>query len=245
MIWRLFVVIPALSIAAVSAAQTLASDNFEAATVGSQLKTVSGWDSTGDTGLVISSTQARGTKSVQADFSTSGWTSGSKWNWKNISYDPTATSNKRLESEVWIFLGSGHTAGSQLGLDAYDASVSRFAMTRINVQTGDVLLFNGTTTVGTATGKTTLNAWNKLTLVMDFQALTATVKVNDVDAGLSTAITSGTVTDVDLVAFKATGDTGNNVFFDDYKVAAVPEPASVAALGLGVAALLRRRRLSR
>lgn len=49
---------------------------------------------------------------------------------------------------------------------------------------------------------------------------------------------------IDLVAeqFKYDHGTPGTVFFDNIKVNAVPEPCSMIALGLGAAALLRRKR---
>ena len=44
------------------------------------------------------------------------------------------------------------------------------------------------------------------------------------------------------VLAKGSGPFPNSIFWDNVETTAVPEPATMAALGLGVAALLRKRR---
>lgn len=64
-----------------------------------------------------------------------------------------------------------------------------------------------------------------------------------IDGILSGSYARGTTAPVDTVVL-GSGLSSNlhPVWFDDVTVEAVPEPATLAALGLGVAALLRRRR---
>ncbi|HTQ09695.1 MAG TPA: PEP-CTERM sorting domain-containing protein, partial [Fimbriimonadaceae bacterium] len=85
------------------------------------------------------------------------------------------------------------------------------------------------------------NQWNRLDVVYNFTSHTLTGSVNGVALGLTESFTSSSFGDADLYS-PANGTTVG--YFDDYNVTATaaPEPASLAMLGFGAFALLRRRR---
>jgi hypothetical protein len=81
-------------------------------------------------------------------------------------------------------------------------------------------------------------AWNLLEMFHDFETGSLSGRVNGTMAAQSPTFNFAlALASVDLSVF----GTNGNVYFDAYRVEAVPEPASLAALALGAAVLTRRR----
>lgn len=233
----------ALAAAAVSQAQVLAQTSFETAegyTVG-DLSGQQGFIVDGD-GYEVSADRAKtGSQSVKFD---SEPQVGSNWAWQDLGVTPGSGGVAPVvKSSVWVFIAppatSTNTATSSFGLDAYDFSVSRVATMRIRS--------DGTLATAVGTGSLTItnigivrDQWYLLEMDLDYTTKTASFRVDGVARG-SGSFTNTTLGDVDLVA-NATGfDIG---YYDDLQIEAVPEPATIAALGAGLVALARRRRRS-
>jgi len=95
------------------------------------------------------------------------------------------------------------------------------------------------------------NQWVTVSVTIDLTANTRVLTYNGsvVSSGIWTTGTGSTqsIGAVDLYANSPDDLTGGNtvpVFFDNMSLQPVPEPATMAALGLGCAALIRRRKRS-
>jgi hypothetical protein len=112
----------------------------------------------------------------------------------------------------------------------------------VQKSTGVVSLVVGTATATNLVALT--DRWNKLELVMDFNAGTARAVLNGVASANSITIsTANGVADVDLYSVRNNGATSAS-HYDNYMVQAVPEPATMTVLVLGLAAIARRRKVA-
>lgn len=237
-----------MGIAVAANAQVLYQTNFDSFALGSELNTQAGWNAFGDNGMTIQADPARGGRSVQFDWAATPAT-GSYWNWVDLGYNANNTNNKILVGKVWFYVASGTSASTQgpfLGLDAYDASLANVARIQANAFNRSVSLAPGASfTVSSAANAWNFNTWNSLELVMNFNTRTVSGFLNGASLGSPIAMTHTLteVADIDLWGTRTVGMQSNGMFFDDYTVEAVPEPATLGALGL-IAALAARRRKS-
>jgi hypothetical protein len=89
-----------------------------------------------------------------------------------------------------------------------------------------------------------LNTWIDFALAFNFASQTIDVSVNNSLVGtMNFSSLQTTMTDVDLTSGASSGSlAAGTVKYDDYMVQAVPEPATMTALALGLAAIARRRK---
>lgn len=222
-------------------AVVLMSEDFDAMTVGSPLAGNSGFDPFSDAPFYVSNLRSvSGANSARIDSSVAG----SRWAWKNLAPGAgTIGPNRIVIASADIYIESEENARDTLtGLDAYNSAVNRIAAVRISRDTGVVSLGIGTFT---ATNLVALmDRWNKLELVMNFNTGTATAVLNGVASANSVTIsTANAVADVDLYAVRSTVATSAS-HYDNYMVQAVPEPATMTVLVLGLAAIARRRKVA-
>lgn len=241
---KLFSMISVLVVGAAAAqAQVLAVENFDTLSIGAiggQSSSGANWSAFSDPFLVSNNRSFSGPNSALKAHGSQTFTN--EWAWPDIvpEYDSLTTSNKIVKASVMIYFETGAGLGS-FGLDAFQSNPTfgRVAAVRIN-QDGSMSLSGQTATTTTAAGLATLNRWNKVELTMNFATGTASASLNGSNIGLTGSFTRTALADVDLFSSRAVGATHLG-WFDDYRVEAVPEPASMTALGLGVLALLRRR----
>lgn len=141
---------------------------------------------------------------------------------------------------------------SRVTFGSFSSTLNRFGVQN----NGNVVLQNNFayTTLGTITGFQ--NQWLDISVVLDATnpriGYTLTVK----DSANTTLFngsgnlrgTNETNVKIDYMGlfYASNGGSGSaltgNVYFDDFSIEAVPEPATLTVLGLGAAALLRRRK---
>lgn len=236
-------------VAVMANAQVLYQTNFDSFALGSELNTQTGWNLFGDNNMTIQADPARSGRSVRFDWAATP-APGSYWNWVDLNYNADTAVNKVLVGKIWFYMASGSTAATQgpfLGLDAYDAALRNVARIRANAINRSVDLAPGASyTVNSGANAWAFNTWNSLELVMNFNTRTVSGLLNGVSLGAPVAMTHSIteVTDIDLFGTRTTGMSSNGLFLDDYMVEAVPEPATMGALGLLAALVARRRRKS-
>lgn len=157
----------------------------------------------------------------------------------SVSLQPSATANYFQTIYQW---GSNNTTGS-----AFNANIGHFAAA------GGAIVFDSP---GAAWTNLSLNHWYHQTVTWDFATgLIMDTTLTDITAGGQTNdfqptewyLSGGAANTLGLpaptdVRFFASGGAGDLMGYDNLNVAPVPEPASLAVLGLGALALLRRRR---
>ncbi|MBS1706846.1 MAG: PEP-CTERM sorting domain-containing protein [Armatimonadetes bacterium] len=223
----------AAGLAAMSAnAVVLVNEGFESPTwtLGQDIAGLNGFDAASDTGYTIDNTHAKsGTQSAMFDTAPAA---GSNWAWKNTLVTSGIVSAK---ASVYIESISGATIFSYFGLDLYSSSVSRLALLQVKAD-GTVWFGNATLTqVGTAG----LNQWNDLEVRANLTTKVATAYVNGSAVGSGVSFTATNFNDADMVS-RATGFERG--WYDDYKIETVPEPMTISAMALGLAAIARKRR---
>jgi len=226
-----FIVVAAIASITVAHALVLVDEGFESPTwtVGTDISGKNGFASGSATGYVVTDLKAlSGTQSILYNTAP---TSGTKWAWKDSLVNAGVISS---EVSVYIVSQPGRTAFSYFGLDIY-SSLARIATLKVR---GDGTVWYGaasTVNVGTAG----LDQWVTLKVVTDLVNKTATAYVNGNKIGETLATPATDISDVDLVT-NATGY--ETAYFDNLKVETVPEPLSIAAVGLGALAVIRKRR---
>jgi hypothetical protein len=246
-------------IAGFSEAVTLTSSTFETPFVTGDVTGQQGWQTELTTGTATVSTDHAfgGTQSLKETSSAND----ASFAWTNFSYSPATNANKVFLAETQVWLGPS-TAQGAAGIDLYHSTatdVTEVTAAMIATDTGQ-LLIGGTDGVDTGffsfTGGPTanFNAWNQVDLLIDYTTPSAPhysaflngVGVDATASGLSLFSNESTLTDADLAVYGgATGDPDAVAYFDNYSVTTstpAPEPATLAALGLGLVALVRRKK---
>lgn len=192
-------------------------------------------------------------------------TSGAAWHLGDLNggaalpYDPAVT---KYTYSADFFMASNNSNGGAIGLDLYTAGFARMA--RLLIRADGAVIATAPNTSGVLssfvfTNTVTRNSWNSLQITQVMNSATSSTFSFAVN-GL--AVTSGTSTvsytlnnaagvtatdaDVQMTNFTVAGapavTLSDDYYVDNYRVEAVPEPATMTALGLGAAALLRRRK---
>lgn len=229
---NIFVAIAALSLASFATAQNVGFETGEGFVAGGLSGQV-GWSA--PAAMTVATDNAHsGTQSAK-------WTgSGSGYAWFNLASPFTGAS----VLSTWVFL-DGQSANTDriYGLRLWDGASGGAGVTLSSngtVRAGSDSPWSSPSvgTISNATGR-----WIKMSIDYTTGATTAVVTVDGTSFNLSglTALTQ--ITDGDLHSdFINTGTSASNAWFDDYSFgAAVPEPATMLALG-GLAAVALRRR---
>ena len=211
-------------------------------------------------GTTISNAQASGgTQSLFIDrlhATNASWTFGDLNGGSALAFDPAVTA-VTASSDFMFAPGGGSNSGA-IGLDLYGTG-GRYA--RILARGDGAVLFSAPTTSGAlatfvSTFTVSSSAWFNLQVIQTYVNATSSVfsfAVNGVNLTSGTSTVAYTLnnaggvglTDADLhmTTFSGTFPTlAADYYADNYRVEAVPEPASMAALGLGLVAIIRRRR---
>ena len=148
--------------------------------------------------------------------------------------------------------GNGVTFGPFFGVEGYDAftDIKLIGSLGVDSTTGDVLIQQtGTGAFVETTADVAFGQWNRFVLEMDYGTDTYTAYVNGVAVGSQPFVDDGVVafTDAPLAALAAGGSPADlaaagTAFYDNYTIEIVPEPSTVAIIGLASLAVLRRRR---
>lgn len=144
-------------------------------------------------------------------------------------YIPAATENVfDIGLTIWGF----DTAYSYLGEVDLSTDIDAVRLYDANAASTD-------STTGFLRGQ-----WNRLGFVADWDTGVLSAILNGTTVAETTTFDNAgaPLADVDLSVFSLNESAVNTVFFDNYTVEAVPEPATLAALAVGGAALLRRRK---
>ncbi len=230
-----------------------------------------GWDptSTGATIVANGQTNAGGVTALSGNqmlrMTVGNGSTASNFAWKDISGDwaSRTSGNNVVHSSVSFFIPGGNNRSTYYGLAAYSTNVDLLAelVFQPNYDASNSSLFfdNGVDGVGWTIPKTSMRgAWNKLDMYLDFDNLIGeallTVGTTTLDLGgfaLDPTAAANPLGDIDFFAGNATSQTGTSaaatsVYFDNFSIEAtnhvVPEPASMAALGLGAFGMIARRR---
>jgi len=253
------VLLSALALSAVAASQAvvLYSTSFEAPTftVAPLFNGVSGqdgWESTSTVPAITNTIARTGSQSlVHGTRTQTASSTGSlnRFTWKDISsaWAAAATAgNTVINTSVWCFIPATGTAQNQnIGIQLYaNAGGAIVGQITYNPATNLIVTFGeaGTGNAFNVTGSFR-GAWTQFGLSANTATGLVTASVNGVNLTPQT-FTSTNFSDMDIFTGSPAGiaSTGVNVAWDDYSVEAVPEPATMAALGLGLAAVARRRK---
>jgi hypothetical protein len=163
------------------------------------------------------------------------------WNSRN------AGNNIAVASVMMYLPSASTTQEAQYGIRARSASgaTSQFAGIFADITTGVVSMWapTGNTVTNLTLSK---DAWHHVELEMNFDTGLVRGFVNGSMANHTFSFEPAVTTQLFWVTMwnqkPATHEIPQVVYFDDYKIQAVPEPATMAALGLGLLALARKRK---
>lgn len=151
--------------------------------------------------------------------------------------------------------GDPNKFGPFFGIEAYDTSTRRIGGLGVDSTTGELLYEGaGQFNITPADDTVTFGQYNNFEMLLDYSVTGPTAHTysislngNTLVSGISflTAGVTG-LSDADISALPADAAAFNNsgtAFFDNYIITSeLPEPTAIALLGLGAAALIRRKR---
>jgi hypothetical protein len=257
-----------LAVAAAAHSQTLYSTNFDNLAAGTNGATMSsqGWqyDGSSSSFTVVKNGQTNaggvtalsGTQMLRA--TTTTLNSSNNWGWRDLggAWDSRTLGHNTLHTSVSFFVPADNSRTSTYGLQAYTPDLDLLASItfRPNYNGTHAVIALGNTGVGIPVASFK-GVWSSFDLFINADTATAygianiggqffnlgskAVDPSKVSLGIS---------EVDFFAGNSgvtqTGTTAaaNSVYFDNFKVEAVPEPSTIAALSLGALAFLRRRK---
>ncbi len=219
-------------------AVTLISESFEAPTHTAGLAPV-GWS--GTTGVVVSGVARTGTQSLA-----STTVSGSE----QLSRAKLIGAQTAPITKLSTFARTNNGGTTFLSTQFAFGGENRFLLfgtfTSTNQWFVQVLNSGGSTlysTSGALSGYNTTQ-WNQYEVIHDRAAGAASFRLNGNQVSnlnnMATYFTSDAI--AIALAGNSIGSSNTRLYFDDAKVESVPEPGTMAALSLGLAAILRRRR---
>jgi hypothetical protein len=252
-----------LAVGAAAQAQVLVNTGFETNSLGNLNTQASGgpnpWISDAN-GAVVNTGPTLGAQAFTYSLTGQASGGGLYHSWVDL-YTAPATGaamnvGDSIIGTVSVFVDS-QDANSLAGFGAWANSGTNLHGI-LAVGSGSRIIYrNGTGTVAATltTNASVVDGWNTLemrTTRTAVDTLVSTYKVNGTSlAGIShtrTVTPTNIVSDFDLALFNGGPAAANTVGrYDNYRVeiVPVPEPASMAALGLGALALVRRRRASK
>lgn len=230
-------------------AAVLYSTGFEAAegfTLGALAGQQSWEDISGSNAFVVGTNGQSG----QGVTINTGPMTGFDWAYRPLNYTPQT--GDIIKSRVSVahrgFASQANgTLTSRFGLDLFNENGESIARLTVRFAAGSTTQaelqystdFNAPTTVNISAGA---NQWQAIGIDLNTGTNTATFLLNgNVVASTAYTVSDALFADADILAQPVGADTGG---FDNYsvEVTPVPEPGTLAALGLGAAALLRKRR---
>jgi len=195
-----------------AAAEDLFKTGFETPYLVGPLLGQQGWQTLSSPATTITQWQVVNTRRsegiLSATFNTKP-VGGSHWAWQPLNFVPSAEFEVLEVATKWYVLFDDASVNPSLfGLECYPlpGEGGRIAFAHLN-GLGEVRLVAGTQNQ-TAVTRAVRNAWNELTLRLDFRTLTARVKLNGLDLALSAPITAPSVGEADLRASALGFDTG-------------------------------------
>lgn len=238
-----FALLAVLAVAGPATAIDLARSGFETSEgfAPGPLDLQNGWNAA--TGYNVVNNFARtGTQSVQ-------W-SGTDGTWAWTDVLPPYTGGQAVTGETWVYIvpqtsdervfGIG-LWGYETGTTGYQmiggASLNSSGQVRAGGDWGT--LYDDSSIVGSVGNP--VGRWIQLMIHYTPGASNANVMVDGQMFNITVAPTLG-IADLDLYAdWRNSNDPGTG-YYDDYSLTAVPEPATMAAVGMGLALIARRRR---
>lgn len=234
----------ALAFSAVASAQLQYGTSFEASegfVAGSDLDGQNGWSAEFEYD-VVNNIAHSGTQSVR-------WSGqGGTYAWTDLANPYTGAAP--LRSSVFIYIEPNGASDErvfglrQWGNSAaavYGGSAGITLDSGGTIRVGDTYahMYSDTNIAGTVANAT--GRWIEMFLLYTPGAASATVGVDGQEFNIAIATPRTAILDVDLFSDWRDDDVDTIGYYDDYTVQAVPEPATMLALGAGVAAVLRRR----
>jgi len=239
-----------LALASGASATVIYSTSFEAPTFAvGNLNGQNGWIA--DTGTVANTAGGAhtGTQFARMTGANIGGVGTSAWQWQGTSSLTAAQLAVApiVRASVWVSMsGTPGTRSFSAGLDCYDTAVSRIGQILINLD-GSVSIIDGLgTQSSSAAGLINPLNYHKLTIEMNYATGTQKFFVDGIDSGVTGLFANTDFGDADFRGIRGTG-TGGAAFelrADDYILEneAIPAPASLALMGMGLIAGGRRRR---
>lgn len=138
------------------------------------------------------------------------------------------------------------------GYDEFNNVPKLIGSLGVDATTGDILYQDGFDGALVETGEVApFGQWNRYLLEIDYGADEYSVFFNGARLATTDFVDDGIVgfTDAPLAALAAEGGSistaTGTAYFDNYSIEIVPEPSTLAVVGLGSLVLLRRRRVAR
>lgn len=179
----------------------------------------------------------------------SGTTAGEVfYSWTDLSTlwaNRPANQNKLVVSiDIFIPEATENVFDIGLAIWGFDTAYSFLGEVDLSTDVDAVRLYDGFASVTETSTTFQRGVWNRLGFVADWDTGSLTASLNGVDVAEvgNFENTGAPLADVDLSIFSLDDSSANTVYFDNFSVESVPEPATMAALALGVAALTRRRK---